>query len=103
MQSHLQQIWHLCHRVDREPSREGLGVSSTTQRKMVVMDRRKILLVLAAVIAALGTLLVFLYVQGADDRAKKDIEAVEILTAVETIEPGETFDDAAAAGKFEPV
>ncbi len=70
---------------------------------MVVMDRRKILLVLAAVIAALGTLLVFLYVQGADDRAKEDIEAVEILTAVETIEPGETFDDAAAAGKFEPV
>lgn len=70
---------------------------------MVVMDRRKILLVLAAVIAALGTLLVFLYVQGADERAKEDIEAVEVLAAVETIEPGETFDDAAAAGKFAPV
>lgn len=64
------------------------------------MDRRKILLVLAAVIAALGTLLVFLYVQGADERAQKDVESVEVLTATKAIEPGETFDDAAAASKF---
>lgn len=68
--------------------------------KVVVMDRRKILLVLAAVIAALGTLLVFLYVQGADERAKEDIEAVEVLQAVEEIQPGEAFDDAMTAGKI---
>ncbi|WP_067438128.1 Flp pilus assembly protein CpaB [Nocardioides jensenii] len=66
------------------------------------MDRRKILLVLAAVIAAFGTLLVFLYAQGADNRAKEDIESVQVLKAVQTIEPGETFEDAAAAGKMEP-
>lgn len=65
------------------------------------MDRRKILLVLAAVIAALGTLLVFLYVQGADERAQEDVEAVEVLKAVKEIQPGEEFDDAADAGKFE--
>src|SRR3546814_12039000 len=65
------------------------------------MDRRKILLVLAAVIAALGTLLVFLYVQGADDRAKADIEAVEVLKVIKPIEAGETFDDAQEAGKFQ--
>ena len=67
------------------------------------MDRRKILLVLAAVIAALGTLLVFLYVQGADERAKKDIEAVSVLQAVEDIVPGEAFDDAVTAGKIKEV
>lgn len=65
------------------------------------MDRRKILLILAAMIAALGTLLVFVYVQGADDRAKEKFEAVEVLRAVQPIEPGEAFDDAQAAGKFE--
>lgn len=64
------------------------------------MDRRKILLVLAAVIAAFGTLLVFLYVQSADERAKADFEGVEVLQAVQTVEPGEAFDDAQAAGKF---
>ncbi|WP_235737503.1 Flp pilus assembly protein CpaB [Nocardioides alcanivorans] len=67
------------------------------------MDRRKILLVLAAVIAALGTLLVFLYVQGADDRAKEDIEAVDVLQAVEDIDAGENFDDAVTAGKIKTV
>lgn len=64
------------------------------------MDRRKILLVLAAVIAALGTLLVFLYVQGADDRAQEEVEATSVLKVVKPIDPGETFDEAADAGKF---
>src|SRR3546814_6883375 len=81
-------------------SRARVGwVFSRSQLEEGVMDRRKILLVLAAVIAALGTLLVFLYVQGADDRAKEDIEAVEVLKVIKPIEAGETFDDAQAAGK----
>jgi pilus assembly protein CpaB len=63
------------------------------------MNRRKILLLLAAMIAALGTLLVFLYVQGAEGRAKEDFEAVEVLVATQKIEQGESFDD--ASGKFE--
>jgi pilus assembly protein CpaB len=64
------------------------------------MNRRTILLLLAAMIAALGTLLVFLYVQGAEGRAKKDVESVEVLVATQKIEQGEAFDDAAAS-KFE--
>jgi len=63
------------------------------------MNRRKILLLLAAMIAALGTLLVFLYVQGAEGRAKEDFEAVEVLVATQKIEQGESIDD--ASGKFE--
>ena len=38
------------------------------------MDRRRILLVAAAVVAALGTMLVFLYVRGADNRAEQRFE-----------------------------
>ena len=45
------------------------------------MDRRKVLLVVAAVIAALGTLLVFLYVRGADTRADERYDAVQVLRA----------------------
>ena len=65
------------------------------------MDRRKVLLAVAAVIAALGTLLVFLYVRGADTRADERYEAVQVLRVVKQIEPGETVEAAQAAGKFE--
>jgi pilus assembly protein CpaB len=65
------------------------------------MDRRRVLLVAAAVIAALGTLLVFLYVRGADQRANDKFQAVKVLKAVKQIEPGEKVADAQAAGKFE--
>ena len=67
------------------------------------MNRRKILLLLAAMIAALGTLLVFLYVQGAEGRAKEDFEAVEVLVATQDIEQGESFDDAASKFKLSEV
>ena len=65
------------------------------------MDRRKALLVVAAVIAALGTLLVFLYVRGADTRADERYEAVQVLRVVKPITPGETVEAAQAAGKIE--
>ncbi len=64
------------------------------------MDRRRILLIIAAVIAALGTLLVFLYVRSADARAEDKIDAVEVLTATQPIASGESYDDALAAGKI---
>lgn len=63
------------------------------------MDRRKILLILAAMIAALGTLLVFLYVQGAEGRAREKFASVEVLVAAQDIAQGESFTD--ASGKFE--
>jgi pilus assembly protein CpaB len=65
------------------------------------MGRRKILLPLAALIAAVGTLMVFLYVQGAESRADERYDAVEVLRAVKQIEPGESFDDAAKSSKFQ--
>ena len=65
------------------------------------MDRRKALLAVAAVIAALGTLLVFLYVRGADTRADQRYGAVEVLRVVKQIAPGETVEAAQAAGKLE--
>ncbi|HET6165835.1 MAG TPA: Flp pilus assembly protein CpaB [Marmoricola sp.] len=65
------------------------------------MDRRRVLLVVAAIIAALGTLLVFLYVRGADDRANEKFHAVKVLKAVKQINAGETVAAAQAAGKIE--
>jgi pilus assembly protein CpaB len=66
------------------------------------MDRRRILLIIAAVIAALGTLLVFLYVRSADARAEDKVDAVQVLTATQPIAAGESYDDALAAGKIAP-
>ena len=67
---------------------------------MLKLSRRVILLTVAVVVAALGTGLVFLYVQGADNRAEERFETVDVLRAVAPIEPGETIDSAAAAGKL---
>lgn len=65
------------------------------------MGRRTVLLIVAALIAALGTFLVFLYVQGADSRAQADQKPVEVLQAVTQINPGETLQQAQAAGKLQ--
>jgi pilus assembly protein CpaB len=64
------------------------------------MGRKSITLVAAIIVAALGAALVFLYVQGVDQRAQADAEPVNVLTAVEQIDTGESVDDAQAAGKF---
>lgn len=65
------------------------------------MDRRKVLLIVATLVAALGTALVFLYVRGADARAQQRYETVQVLRAVQAIEPGEAIEAAAQAGKLE--
>ena len=64
------------------------------------MNRRTILLLAAALVAMLGTALVFLYVKGADNRAEERFETVEVLRAVAPIEQGESIDDAATNGKL---
>ena len=66
------------------------------------MDRRRILLVVAVLVAALGSALVFLYTKGADTRAEERFETVEVLQATALIEPGEKIEDAQAAGKVAP-
>ena len=64
------------------------------------MDRRRILLIVAVIVALLGTALVFLYVRGADARANERFDTVNVLRAVAPIEAGESIDDAAANGKL---
>jgi len=66
------------------------------------MDRRRLLLVVAAVIAALGVGVVFVYAQGAESRAAEKYETVEVLTVAtgKTILPGESIDSAIQAGKI---
>jgi pilus assembly protein CpaB len=64
------------------------------------MDRRRILLVVAVLVAALGSALVFLYTKGADTRAEEKFETVEVLQATAVINPGEKIEDAQAAGKL---
>lgn len=65
------------------------------------MGRKTILLIAAVVVAALGAGLVFLYVQGVDQRAQADAAPQQVLTAVEQIEQGESVEDAQSAGKLE--
>ena len=65
------------------------------------MARRSALLIAAVVIAALGTAMILLYVKGIDDRATQGQELVEVLTATETIEAGESVASAQEAGKFD--
>ena len=65
------------------------------------MGRRTVLLLVAALIAGLGTSLVFLYVRGADARAAQQYDQVEVLKAVEIINPGETLEQAQQAGKLQ--
>jgi pilus assembly protein CpaB len=65
------------------------------------MGRRTVLLIVAALIAALGAGMVFLYVRGADNRAEASQQPVQVLKAVSVINPGETMADAQAAGKIQ--
>lgn len=65
------------------------------------MERRRLLLVVAAVVAALGCGLVFVYAQGAEKRAADEYDTTEVLVATQRVEPGESFDDAFKDGKFE--
>lgn len=65
------------------------------------MARRSVLLLVAALIALLGTALIVLYVQGIDKRATEGQEMVEVLTASATIDTGEDVTSAQEAGKFE--
>jgi pilus assembly protein CpaB len=65
------------------------------------MGRRTVLLIVAALIAALGAGMVFLYVRSADSRAEANQQPLQVLKAVAKIKPGETLADAQAAGKIQ--
>ena len=65
------------------------------------MGRRTVLLIVAVLIAALGTSMVYLYVRGADNRATAAQAPVRVLKAVTAINPGESLQQAQAAGKIQ--
>jgi pilus assembly protein CpaB len=65
------------------------------------MGRRTVLLVAALVIAALGTTMVFLYVQGVNNQATHEQDPVSVLVAKKTIEPGTSYKDASDHASFE--
>jgi pilus assembly protein CpaB len=65
------------------------------------MGRRTVLLVVAVLIAALGTTLVFVYANNANDRALADQKPVQVLFAKTSIAPGVSAADAQKAGAFE--
>lgn len=62
------------------------------------MARRSVLLVVALLVALLGTTAVFAYVQNVDDRAIADAEPVEVLVAKELIPAGTTGQQASEQG-----
>jgi pilus assembly protein CpaB len=64
------------------------------------MDRRKLLLVIAVVVALIGAGLVFLYAKGADARAAQAYDPVRVFVAQQDILVGESFDAALAAQKI---
>ena len=63
------------------------------------MDRRRLLVLGAAVVAVLGVVLVLAYARGADARAANRFKRVDVLVATGQIAPGESIDAARAAGK----
>lgn len=65
------------------------------------MSRRSALLVSAVVIAALGTLLVFLYVKSVQDTTYADQQPVKVLVAKTAVEIGTPAQKALQAGAFE--
>jgi pilus assembly protein CpaB len=65
------------------------------------MGRRTILLIAALVVAALGTTLVFVYVNGINNRALADQKPVRVLVAKTLIPAGTSVEDASRLGDFE--
>ena len=65
------------------------------------MGRRTILLIAALVVAALGTALVFMYANRADERAQAGTEQVEVLVATAGIAAGTTGAAVAESGTVE--
>ena len=65
------------------------------------MGRRTLLLIAALVVAALGTVLVFLYAQNAQNAAQQEQQLVSVVVAKTQIAPGTSGSAASNAGAFE--
>ncbi len=65
------------------------------------MGRRTFLLIAALVVAALGTVLIFLYVNNLKNEVNDGAQLVEVLVATQQVTPGTTAADASNDGAFE--
>jgi pilus assembly protein CpaB len=65
------------------------------------MSRRTVLLIVALVLAALATVLIYLWVSGINDRALEGQEPVEVLVVTQSVAAGTTGTSASNAGSFE--
>lgn len=65
------------------------------------MGRRTVLLIAAILVAAAGTTLVFLYVQGADQRALAEQRQVAVLVATQVVPAGTAVSEAQASGSLQ--
>jgi len=74
---------------------------SRNEKARSIMGRKTIIIIVALVIATVGAMLVFLYVQGVDDRAVAQTQPRQVLTVTSQIATGESVEDAMQAGKFE--
>lgn len=64
------------------------------------MTRRTVLLAAALLIAAMGSFVVYKYVQGVENRADAELDPVQVLVATKTIPAGTTGTAAEAAASF---
>ena len=67
------------------------------------MGRRTLLLIAALVVAALGTVLVWMYANNANQQAQEGQKLVSVLVAKSKIEVGTSGSTAASNGSFEQV
>lgn len=67
------------------------------------MDRRRLLLLVAALVAALGVALVVVWARGVEAREADKWEPVEVAVASQRIAPGESIEAAEDAGKVRTV
>jgi pilus assembly protein CpaB len=67
------------------------------------MGRRTVLLIAALVVAALGTAMVFVFINNYTAGVNEDAELVQVLTATNYIDAGTAANAAAEAGSFETV
>lgn len=65
------------------------------------MGRRTVLLIVALIVAALGTVLIFLYVQNIKNEAYDDATLVSVLVATDQVSSGTTASEASSNGAFE--
>src|SRR5437016_5643942 len=65
------------------------------------MNRRVLLIVLAVVLALVGTGVVYQYVHNADKRAVASTRSAKVLFAVHAVPAGTTWSDAVKGGYFE--